>query len=144
MATIRKSDLAVFDGLSIVKLDGFEPEKQTVTIREEDGTERTMRGEDSGLDLPGSANWLVSEYGLQSDDFDPQTTGIIWTDYDGPEWRFSVLIASDEVEDLKALATEAGYEVRGVEEIAEPTTYGDGQAGTVTILKHPDGWCILS
>lgn len=131
MATITKRDLKVFADLAVVKLEGYEPDPEPAEIP----------------DRPGSANWLVEKYGMQPDthDPDPEHPGIIWTDYDAPArhpWTFSVLIASDEVEDLTRLAREAGYEILGVEAVAEPTHYGDG-GGTVAILKHPDGWCVL-
>lgn len=146
MATIR--DLKVFEALSIMRLDGFKPKRELVTLCHQDGREiGPMPADDASIDLPGSANWLVEQYGMQpdADAPDPEHPGIIWTDYDAPArhpWTFSVLIASDEVDDLTRLAREADYQVCGVEPVAEPTHYGDG-GGTVTILKHPDGWCVL-
>ncbi len=138
--TLRECDLAIFDALAIVTVRGFRPAEETVTDPET-GLEFPAW---PMVDLPGDANWLVGHYGYQIVDPDPQISGILHTDYDSgcdDPWRFSVLIASDEVEDFRRTATEAGYEVVGTEEIAEPTTYGDG-SGTVTILRHPDGWCL--
>jgi hypothetical protein len=138
--TLRASDLAIFDGLSIVRLDGFEPVEGKVQVQLESG--EWVPDCSGRIDLPGSANWLLDEYGMQPDEFDPRQRGVIWTDLDNTGWKFSVLIASDEVEDFVKLATEAGYEIEDVEPISEPTTYGDSHAGIVTILQHPVGWVI--
>lgn len=139
MATINKSDLAVFSELSIVRVDGFEPEK--TWIMGDDGVEYDAT---PPVELPGTPNWLANEYGMQVNDLDPQEPGIIWTDLGGHEWEFSVLIASDEVEDFKKLAAEHGYEIRGIDPVAEPMCYGDSGGGVATIMKHPDGWVVVS
>jgi hypothetical protein len=127
MNTIRKTDLTIHDGLAIVELDGF-----STPAESEEGW--------GSIDPPGSANYLCEAYGMADDD---QTTGILWTDYDyNQTWRFSVLIDASEVEDLTSTAQDAGYEVIRVDEITEPTRYGDGN-GTVEILKHRDGWVVI-
>lgn len=142
---MNKSDLRIFDALAIVVIDGFEPEVPTVEL--EDGS--TMTDPNAAIDLPGSANWLVEQYGMATDDDgpDPQSAGILWTDYDfgsdGLGWRFSALIAADEVDDLRTFAQKAGYDVVRVDEVDEPMNYGDA-GGTATICKHPDGWLIFT
>lgn len=129
--TTRMSDLTIHDGLAIVTLDGF------------DGYKMPEHGD--MIDPPGTANWFCEQYGMSTDDDDGfAAPGIIWTDYDLGGWRFSVLIDTDEVEDLDAFAKEAGYEVVSAEVVTEPTHYGDGHSGTVEILKHRDGWVILA
>jgi hypothetical protein len=117
---------AVYESLSIVAVYGFEPAKPETMV-----------------DPPGSANYLVDLYGMpECGEFDPEEDGIIWTDYDGPGWRFTVLIDSREVDAFKAMAEESGYSIDSVEEVGEPVIYGDGQ-GTVAVCKHPDGWIIV-
>lgn len=138
--TLRGSDLAVFDGLTIVRINGYKPADEEVELA--DGTIIVTNG---GTDRPGEANWLVSQYGVQPEELDPQTYGILWTDYDSASdapWEFALMIASDEVEALEKMATEANYEIVEVEPVTEPTVFGDGHCGTVTLLKHPDGWVI--
>lgn len=142
MATLTKSDLAVFEVLAVVRLNGYKPKPDEVNL--EDGSTIDTN---VGTDQPGEANWLVSQYGMQPDELDPERYGILWTDYDSAcdrPWEFAILIAGDEVEALTEMATAAGYEVVEVEPVAEPIDFGDGHGGTVTILKHPDGWVIAN
>ena len=130
MATMR--DVKVHEGLMIVKLDGFK--------EAEEGEEGYERG---GVDLPGSANWLCDAYGMSGDDY--TGPGILYSDYDSAAdepWAFSVLVTSDESEALAKFARDAGYSIESVDEVDEPTVFGDG-SGTVEILKHRDGWVIL-
>lgn len=90
------------------------------------------------LDPPGSANWLVEQFGLAIDG------GIIWTDYDGPAddpWLFAALVSDDTLPRLMAFAEEAGYVIVSKSQIDDAQVYGDNQ-GTITILKHPEGWVI--
>jgi hypothetical protein len=142
---MNKFDLRIFDALAIVVIDGFEPEVPTFEL--EDGT--TMRDPNAAIDLPGSANWLVEQYGMAGGNFcvDPRDGGILWTDYDlvgdGTGRRFSVLMDADEVDDLRAFAQEAGYDIARVDEVDEPMNYGDYD-GSATICKHPDGWLVFT
>lgn len=125
--TTRISDLTLHAGLTIVKLDGFKNEDEA-----------------SPSDPLGSANWFCEQYGMSNEGFND--SGIHWTDYDGWKggpWDFSVLVASDEAEDVARFAKEYGYYVEGTEEITEPKNFGDGHGGTVEIVKHRDGWLIL-
>lgn len=142
---ISKTDLGVYKGLSIVRIDGFKPDGQLLEKIATSEGEQWVNAGDAGIDRPGSANWLCDEYGMQADGFDPGEPGILWSDYDcgGGPWTFAVLIDAEEVEDLRKLAEEAGYEVLGVAGIDGPCHFGDG-SGTVAILKHPDGWCVVS
>lgn len=126
-----KKDLTVFDGLAVVTLDGFEGEPRYA----------------GDTDPLGSANCFCETYGMAAGEAGEGEggPGILWTDYDlNGDWAFSVLIAADEVDALTGCAREAGYSVVSVEPIAEPTHYGDGHTGTVEILKHRDGWVVLS
>lgn len=135
---LRTRDITVISALSIVRLRGYEPDTAgTVEIH---GIEYPLG--DSGLDLPGSANWLCAEYGMAPEDH--EESGILWTDYDAPAdepWAFAILIAADEIKAFTALARGAGYQVRAVEPVTEPICFGDG-CGVATILKHPDGWVV--
>lgn len=132
MTTIRKSDLSVFDGLSIVKIDGYKPDEPP--------------GYTPDIDLPGSANWLVTEYGFRDLTTDVMTRGILWTDYDcgcDHPWAFTVLIPTDEADEFRKTAESANYDVLSINPITEPCNYGDG-GGVCTIMKHPDGWVVVS
>lgn len=123
MPTISKSDLTVFEGLSIVEITGFEPAK-----------------DNDAIDPPGTANFFCELFGMADlDDDEPE--GILWTDYDSEGWSFLVLIPADDVERLKVWAADAGYEVDSVEAVAEPCVFGDG-GGSVEVLRHRDGWVI--
>ena len=121
----KASELTVFDGLSVVTLRGFAPERS------------------EQVDPPGTANYLVEAFGPNRD-LDAEG-GILWTDYEvgGEGWEFAVLIDSEEVESLKETAAEAGYEFVSAEPVAEPTHFGDGHGGLVEILKHRTGWVVL-
>lgn len=137
--SIRIRDLTIHEGLSIVKLDGFEPEPD-IAVDPETGEEWDA----TAIDPPGSANWLCEQYGMSGDDY--AGPGILRSDYDG--WKggprdFTLLVTSDEAEALATFAREAGYYVSSIEAIAEPTNFGDSHEGTVEILKHRDGWVIL-
>lgn len=137
---LRSTD--VYDSLSIIVLDGFKPAEDLVEL--EDGT--IIDANETGpIDLPGSANWLVTNYEFQIGEFDPEKYGIIWTDYDlgmdGDGWRFSVLIDGRETDSLIEFAEKAGYTIDRIDDVIEPCVYGDNN-GTVTILKHPEGWVI--
>lgn len=134
--SIRISDLTIHEGLSVVTVDGFEPEKEYAT--DENGVRYEVT---SSLDLPGSANWLCDAYDMSEDD--RSGPGILWTDYDAPDWRFSVLLDEGEVGAFRDVAMEAGYTIASVKPITEPTNFGDGMSGTVEILKHRDGWVVL-
>ena len=134
---LTKSDLAVFESLSIITLDGFEPERSFATDELGQRYEISMV-----VDRPGSANWLLIGYGTNNLDLDPTKPGILWADYEMPGWQFRVLIASDEVEALSKTAEESGYTVSQIQEVDEPGFFGDGHQGTVAILKHPEGWVI--
>jgi hypothetical protein len=128
---MNKGDLGIFEGLSVVRIEGYEPEAV---------------GPDETIDPPGTANFLVEQYGMHPAyprNFDPEYSGILWTDYENPDWSFSVLVASDEVEALRSTATEAGYTILGVDPVTEPMNYGDSHGGAVEILKHRDGWVIF-
>jgi predicted enzyme related to lactoylglutathione lyase len=121
------SRLAVYESLTVLTLDGYEPTEERPP----------------GIDAPGSANWFCEQYGMAVDDFDDaDAPGILWTGYDGPGWEFSVLIQTREVDAVKALAAEHGYAVVREEEVTEPTRHGDG-GGTVAVCKHPEGWVIV-
>jgi hypothetical protein len=128
---VAKSDIedAVYNSLSIMTITGFDAPPGTLP---------------DAIDPPGSANHLVGDlYGMNNGDMEPSNFGIIWTDYDAPGWTFDVLIATDEVENLRSCAEEAGYSIDKVEEVGEPMVFGDG-SGTCTILKHPEGWIVAS
>ena len=128
MAT--KNEITVIESLSVVRVQGFEVSKS----EEIEGM----------VDQPGSANAFCEEFGMAALDEDSLAgPGILWTDYDGSDWEFAVLISTEEVDALKAIAEETGYEILSVKEITEPTNFGDG-GGTVEILKHRDGWVVLS
>lgn len=122
---INRSEITVYKSLSQVTITGF------------DGKHIPA------VDPAGSANWLCSEYGMAPEGADETTAGILWTDYDGPGWTFDVLISTDEVDGFQFVCKENGYSVDRVIEITEPQVFGDGQ-GTVTILKHPDGWVLAN
>lgn len=124
--TLRARDLTIRDGLTIVRLDGYEGEPE---YRDQ-------------IDAPGHANWLCEQYGMSDEGF--EGPGILWTNYDFSAWEFSVLVDSAEVDALKEFAAENRYEVLAEAPIDEPCLYGDGHAGTVTILRHPDGWVVLA
>lgn len=137
---MNKTDLKIFDSLSIVTIRGFEPETETFEI--EGGGTHTVHQ----CDPPGCANFLVDSYGLQYGEPDPEHRGILWTDYEGSggdPWAFDLLIATHEVDALKTVATEAGYDFVKTEKIDEPMQFGDGDE-VVTILKHPNGWVLVS
>lgn len=124
------SQLAVYESLTIVTVEAYEPAK---------GDRYVIS------DPPGTANYLCEAYGMASDDFeDSDTTGILWTDYDGPDPEFTVLLRTCEVDAFRSRADDCGYKITGAEEVTTPINYGDGHAGTVAICKHPDGWVILS
>jgi hypothetical protein len=128
---MTKTDLKPYDSLSIVTLDGFKSEP--------------IEGIGSH-DMPGSANWLCDAYGSISTEFDPDETGILWTDYDvipNRPWAFTVLIDTAEVSAFRKSAEESGYHFVCSDEIKDAGYYGDGN-GTVAILKHPDGWVVVS
>lgn len=136
-ATIR--DVTIRESLAIVRLDGFEPEKE-YGIDEETGARVEL---DGPIDLPGDANWLCEQYGMAADL--QAVTGILWADYEGGSdhpWAFAALVDGGEAADLEGFAREAGYAILGVETIAEPANFGDGN-GTVEILKHRDGWVVM-
>lgn len=126
--SIRMSELTIHEGLSIVKLDGFDGEPEY----------------EGQIDQPGSANWLCEQYGMSPDDF--TGPGILRSDYDGWKggtWDFTLLVAEGEAEAIAEFAREAGYYVSSVEPVTEPTNFGDSHQGTVEILKHRDGWVII-
>lgn len=136
MATMR--DLTVHEGLSIVKLDGFEKEPEYL-VDESGGRHKVDE-----FDPIGSANWLCEAYGMANDC--QADTGILYSDYDGwrgGPWDFSLLIATEDAEALAELARENDYYVEGIESVTEPTSFGDGHQGTVEILRHREGWVIL-
>jgi hypothetical protein len=128
---MTKTDLKPYASLSIVTINGFDSSE-----------------ENDIADPPGSANWLCWNYEYSPDScegFNPEENGIIWTDYDTtPDrpWLFTVLIDSEEVDDLVKTINDNGYSFSGVKEVTEPMNYGDG-SGTVVILKHPDGWVVF-
>ncbi len=127
---LRASDLTVIDRLYAVEIRGFDPGSQGSTV-----------------DPPGTANWLVEQIGVAAGE-ETYDTGIIWTDYDAPAddpWLFKVLVSGDLLPNLGMTVREAGYEFNGphsLDEVVEPCVFGDGN-GTVTILKHPEGWVVL-
>jgi hypothetical protein len=125
-----KTDVRVFESLSIVKVRGYKP---TDPDAHHGGP----------VDRPGDANCLLESYGMAGANGDGDWgPGVMHSDYDYPEWDFAVLIASDEVDAFRSHATLRGYEILSVEEVTEPTNFGDG-SGTVEILKHRDGWVVL-
>ncbi len=128
---LRASDLTVISKLYAIEIRGFEPGSQTEVI-----------------DPPGTANWLVESFGIAAED-GTYETGVIWTDYDAPSddpWLFKVLVSSHALPALDEFVKEAGgYDFNGphsLDEVVEPVVFGDGN-GTVTLLKHPDGWVVL-
>lgn len=129
-------DLVVFGELAIVRIQGFEAPKYWDVV---DGRYVTL---DGAPDPVGTANWLCEQYGMHRDNFDTCEPGILWTDYDSPGWEFTVLIAADEADRLAAFCRGAEYTVLASEPVTEPMHYGDG-GGTVTVLRHPDGWVIV-
>lgn len=133
MTTLYKSGLAVYDSLSIVRIEGFESPIETI-----DGYEVPQTT--NGVDEVGGANAFVEAYGLLATP-DPRVAGIIWTDYAGGGSDFTILIASDEVDAIRAKAKELGYTVVSAKEIDAPIRYGDDE--TVLILGHPDGWVVV-
>ena len=138
MSVKSKRGFHVYDSLLMVDIQGFEPEKE-IAVDPETGHEWNT----TPVDGQGSANWLVEQYGLAGDISeadDPQ--GILYTDYDAPGWWFNVLIDSGELETLKAFVNSNDYTLGKVQEITEPTAYGDGN-GTIDIVKHADGWIVL-
>lgn len=132
MTTLYKSGLAVYDSLSIVRIEGFEALIETI-----DGYEVPQTT--NGVDEVGGANAFAEAYGLLATP-DPRVAGIIWTDYAGEGSDFTILIASDEVDAIRAKAEELGYTVLSAKEIDAPIRYGDDE--TVLILGHPDGWVV--
>ena len=135
-----KKDLHVFESLSILTIEGFETEKETAT---DPKTGEVFNMTAYIVDLPGDANWFCDNFGMASDPTEEGGPGILWSDYDGGGWEFAVLVDSDEVELLKQTAENSGYSVLSVEEINEPQNFGDGN-GTVEIIKHRDGWIVLT
>lgn len=125
-----KTAVRVFDSLSIVMIEGYTPT----------GPDAHNGGP---VDRPGDANWLLESYGMADlGESDPE--GILWQDYDYDGWKFAVLIDTAEVDAFRSTAEEAGYDILSVEEITEPTNFGDCGAGAVEILKHRDGWVVLN
>lgn len=114
----------VHASLSIVTICGFAPAK--------DG-----RGV---VDPPGSANYLCDAYGMAPDV--DATPGILWTDYDGPDWRFRALVHTEDVRDLRETAEDGGYEIVEVTEVDEPCQFGDAD-GLVEIMRTAYGWIIV-
>lgn len=119
----------VYDNLAIVTLTGYESDDV----------------QDGPADPKGSANWFYYQYERSEPDddgvFDPKSKGIIQTDWDGPPEEFSFLVNEVELEAVKELAEEHGYHVVRGELVTEPICFGDS-AGTVVVLKHPDGWIV--
>jgi len=133
MPTLYKNSLAVYDSLSIVRIEGFEAPGDVV---EGYKASQTING---GVDEVGSANAFVEAYGFLGLP-DPQVAGILWTDYAGDGSIFSILIDSTEVDAIRVKAEELGYTVVSAKEVDAPIRYGDDE--TVIILGHPDGWVV--
>lgn len=132
---MKTQDLVIREELKSVTLDGYKPETTEIDGYEVDNT----------IDGQGSANWFVERLGMTTDINDEDSDGgpVLWCDYDAPGWKFSILIASEDEEQILTLAKEAGYDVVKSETITEPCRYGDGHCGTVAICKHPEGWIVL-
>ncbi len=137
--SIRIRDLTIHQGLVVVTVEGFEPARDYAI---DEGVRYEVP---PPIDPPGSANYLCSAYGMAGEDEDEGThgTGILWTDYDLPDWLFSVLLDANEAATFAATAAEEGYYVVSVKEIEEPDNYGDGMSGTVALVKHREGWILL-
>ncbi len=117
-------ELTVIESLSVVTIRGFESAED---------------------DQPGSANYLCEAYGMAAVNSAEMlvSCGILGYNCDHAiAWDFDALIASAEVERLRVLAIEKGYQVLAVEEVTEPRAYA-ADSGTIDLLRHRNGWVLL-